>query len=216
MKFSIIMPSYLGAYSGAAKDRPGKLVRAINSVLDQSFTDWELRVVADGCLDTASIVASNFSDPRITVALIEKRPLWCVGVRNRGIANAKGEHIVYLDTDDYFDRTHLQGINSALEYIPLINGWGYFNANFYSKRVKAFVERDVNIGKCSTYGTANIIHLNLGLLWPDPPKDRLGNYDYGNQDCAFVEELKKLGPGVELPPAGYMVCHEPNLLRIDV
>ncbi len=61
-----------------------------------------------------------------------------------------------------------------------------------------------------------IIHLNLGLLWPDPPKDRLGNYDYGNQDCAFVEELKKLGPGVELPPAGYMVCHEPNLLRIDV
>lgn len=212
----MVMPSYLGSYRGAALDRPNKLRRAINSVLWQTFKDWELRVVADGCLDTTAIL-KEYDDPRITCTLIEKRPLWCVGVRNRAIADAKGQLVVYLDTDDYWDRTHLQGINDAIEHTPLKNGWGYFNANFYSKRLKTFVEREVKIQKCSTYGTANIVHENReGLLWPDPPRNRQGEFDYGNQDCAFVEVLKELGPPVELPPSGYMVCHEPNLLRIDV
>jgi len=40
--------------------------------------------------------------------------------------------------------------------------------------------------------------------------------DYGRQDCSFVDELKKLGKGTKIPTMGYLVCHEPNLLKIDV
>ena len=214
--FSAVMPSYLGEYPGAAKDRHKKIVRAVNSVLDQTYTDWELQVVADGCERTMEIM-DHYQDPRIVVTLIDKRPLWCPGVRNRGIANSNGRMIVYLDTDDYWHKDHLLDISEALEDHPLTHGWGYFNAHFYNPQFKGFAERQVDIKRCATYGTANIVHENRqGLLWPDPPKDRQGNFDYGNQDCAFVGELKKLGPGTQLPAAGYMVCHEPNLLRIDV
>lgn len=216
MRYSIVMPSYLGPYPGAATKRHQKLERAVNSVLSQTYEHWELLVVADGCNDTMEIM-DQFADPRIVVTLIDKRPLWCVGVRNRGIANAQGAHIVYLDTDDYWHHDHLKDLTEAIEDNPLTHGWGYFNAHFYNNRLKSFVERPVDIKKCRTYGTANIVHENRdGLLWPDPPKNRLGDFDYGNQDCAFVEELKKMGPGTKLPAMGYMVCHEPNLLRIDV
>lgn len=216
MRFSVIMPSYLGVYPGAAKNRPEKLVRAVRSVLGQTYGEWELRIIADGCEKTMGIM-EQFSDQRIHLALIDKRPLWCPGVRNRGIAGATGTHIVYLDIDDYWHEDHLKDLVEAIEDHPLVHGWGYFNAHFYNPRLKSFVEREVDIARCKTYGTANIVHENRsGLLWPEPPRDRQGNYDYGNQDCAFVEELKKMGSGVRLPAMGYMVCHEPNLLRIDV
>ena len=44
---SVIMPSYLGAYKNAAKDRDRKIVRAINSVVRQTYKDWELIIIAD-------------------------------------------------------------------------------------------------------------------------------------------------------------------------
>ena len=53
---SIIMPSYLGAYKHAAKDRDKKIVRAIYSVCRQTYKDWELVVIADGCNKTVDIV----------------------------------------------------------------------------------------------------------------------------------------------------------------
>jgi len=212
MKFSVIMPSYLGEYKGAASNRNEKIRRAIDSVLGQTYQDWELRIISDGC-DKTDQVVRTYADPRIKLTRIEKRPLWCPGVRNRGLVDAQGEFVVYLDIDDYWTDTHLEELSAHVEGIE----WGYFNALFYTPRLKGFHERQVNIDKCSTYGTANIVHRNIkGLYWPEPPRDRSGNYDYGRQDCSFVDELKKLGKGTKIPTMGYLVCHEPNLLKIDV
>ena len=217
MMFTVVMPSYLGQYPGAASNRQAKFMRAVDSVRGQSMADWELRIVADGCQDTVSLYERNYRRHNVHCTLIEKRPLWCPGVRNRGIADALGRHIVYLDTDDYFRTGHLEELADSIADNPLTHGWGWFNAYFYNERVKGFVEREADIRKCATYGTGNIVHENReGLFWPEAPKTRRGEYDYGQQDCSFVEELKKLGPGTKLPTPGYMVCHEPNLLKIDV
>ena len=74
MKFSIVMPSYLATYPGAANNREGKLVRAVNSVIEQSFPDWELHVVADGCKRTLEIM-EQFTDKRIKVWYINHKKL---------------------------------------------------------------------------------------------------------------------------------------------
>lgn len=215
MRFSAIMPSYLGDYPGAASGRPGKLMRAVESVLSQTFTDWQLAVCADGCPLTFEIL-KRYNDPRIKIIFTDKQPLWSPAPRNAALSIAEGEWIVYLDTDDYWREDHLAVINEAIESMDMPSVWGYFNAWFYNTSVKSFVEREVNIAKCRTYGTANIVHRNDGTYWPDQGRDRSGRYDYGTQDCAFVDVLKKKGAGVRLPTPGYMVCHEPNLLRIDV
>lgn len=103
MKFSVIIPSFLGEYRTAAKDRDRKIVRAINSVLTQSFEDFEVVVIADGCEKTIEIM-KQISDPRIANYSIPKSKLWSGEPRNKGIEEAKGEYIVYLDIDDWFGK----------------------------------------------------------------------------------------------------------------
>ena len=48
MKFTVVIPSYLGAYRTAANDRDMKIQRAVDSVLSQTFQDFEIIVIADG------------------------------------------------------------------------------------------------------------------------------------------------------------------------
>ena len=74
---SIIMPSYLGAYKKAAKDRDRKIVRAINSVVKQTYKDWELIVIADGCNKTVDIVqkiTDLYSAFQIKICLLYTSP----------------------------------------------------------------------------------------------------------------------------------------------
>lgn len=205
VRFSIVMPSYLGDYTGAAKNRPAKLLRAINSVLNQSFGSWELLVVADGCQRTMDLVAEHYGDhPRITSILIAKQALWDPGVRNVGIKHATGRWIIYLDADDYWGKDHLSIVNDGLRGIP--SGWAWFNDLEWSKQRKEFVERRCDITHKDRHGTSNLVHAReLGVYWTK------GTY---KQDAFFCDSLKRTGPGVQIPTPEYCVAHIPN--RYDV
>jgi glycosyltransferase involved in cell wall biosynthesis len=87
---SVIMPAYNGATWIAA---------TIDSVLAQSFADWELVVVDDCSTDDTRDVLATFTDPRITVlhAAENGGP---VVARNTGFAAARGRYIAGLDQDD--------------------------------------------------------------------------------------------------------------------
>jgi len=97
------MPSYLGDYPGAAKNRPEKLTRAIQSFLDQEYKEKCLIVVADGCKETISqLYKFSISDP-INPVFIPKQQLFSGEVRMTGIKKAKELYspdvITYLDSD---------------------------------------------------------------------------------------------------------------------
>ncbi len=86
---SVIMPVYnVEKYVG----------EAIQSVLDQSFTDFELIIVNDGGTDSSLDICRSFDDPRIRIVSQRNRGL--AGARNTGIAHARGEFIALLDSDD--------------------------------------------------------------------------------------------------------------------
>jgi glycosyltransferase involved in cell wall biosynthesis len=73
---------------------------AINSVLAQTFKDWELIVVDDGSSDNSADIAKEYAaqDTRITVLIQENQGT--VAARNNAIKLAKGEYILPLDADD--------------------------------------------------------------------------------------------------------------------
>jgi glycosyltransferase involved in cell wall biosynthesis len=76
------------------------LGEAIQSVLSQSHPDVEVIVVDDGSTDDTTVVALEYSaaDPRVRLVRQENRGL--AGARNRGLAESRGEYVVFLDSDD--------------------------------------------------------------------------------------------------------------------
>lgn len=199
-KFSVIMQSYLGQYKGAAKDRPRKLVRAVQSVVDQTLKDWELLIVADGCRETVRIVTEAFHDSRIKLLEIEKQPLWSGIPRNVGKFRANGENIVYLDIDDFFGAEHLQIIADQLS--PELV-WVWFNDLRWHHLQQKFRENFCHIDKAGKHGTSNIcFRRTLNVGWPVK-----GNYLH---DYYFIRELRLLMPYQQIATPQYHVCHIPN------
>jgi len=78
-----------------------KFIRdSIQSVLDQSFQDFELLVLNDGSKDSSEKLIRAFADPR--VQLLSKPNSGVADTRNQGISRARGEYVAFLDADDLY------------------------------------------------------------------------------------------------------------------
>jgi len=198
MKFSVIMQSFLGDYSGAASNREEKLKRAINSVIAQTFEDWELIIVADGCEKTFDIVEKFYSDnKKISCFFIPKQAFWSGTCRDIGKFEAKGDFIVYLDTDDKYDKKHLEIIDRQL------NGedWVYYND--YIQRNNEWVERPCNIHRVGYNGTSNVcFKRSMDVSW--------STYTGYAHDHIFNRQLLSHSKHFnKIKTPGYYVCHLP-------
>lgn len=103
--FSIVIPTY---------NRADFIAATLRSVLAQTFTDLEVIVVDDGSKDhTAEVVNPFLADPRLHYLpkLNEERGK----ARNYGLACAKGEYVLFLDSDDLFHPIHLATLRQAIE-----------------------------------------------------------------------------------------------------
>ncbi len=94
--FSIVLPTY---------NRAAFIAKAISSVLDQSFDDFELIIIDDGSTDNTKHVVDSFADTRIRYIYQENQERSVA--RNNGIKQAKGNYICFLDSDDYYLNNHL-------------------------------------------------------------------------------------------------------------
>jgi len=74
------------------------VAEAIESVLAQTFTDFELIIVDDGGMDRSIEICRQFADPRLRIVSQANRGL--AGARNTGILQARGRYIALLDSDD--------------------------------------------------------------------------------------------------------------------
>ena len=94
MKFSIILPTY---------NRAQLLPRAVNSVLEQTYSNWELIIVDDGSTDNTKNVVEKFLSKDQRIKFISYRENRGVNfARNRGIERSTGDVITFLDSDDKF------------------------------------------------------------------------------------------------------------------
>lgn len=204
MKFSVILPSYLGEYTRAASNREAKLIRAIDSVLNQSFKDFEVIVVADGCQKTFDLVCEKYLDEeKIECFQITKQPMWSGKQRAFGISKADGEWIAYLDSDDYWGPDHLDIIeNNLWDY-----DWVWFNDYLMDKQSRPH-ERQCMVKHKFQAGTANIAHkTELVVDW--------NGKDYGYDDWSAIQSLLRYPNYKKIETPQYYVCHLPAS-KIDV
>lgn len=117
MKVSIIMPVY-----NASK----YLYDSIDSILKQSFSDFELIIINDGSIDNSLDIINNFikKDNRISVFTIKNAGV--SNARNIGLDHAKGEYILFVDSDDTVDSDFIKYMYDSISTSDLAI-CGYYN-----------------------------------------------------------------------------------------
>jgi glycosyltransferase involved in cell wall biosynthesis len=128
-RISVILPVYNG----------GEFIcDAIESILAQTFQNFELIIIDDGSTDNSAEKLSTFTDPRI-VLLSNEKNRGLVETLNRGIAAAKGEYIARMDADDISRPERFEAQISFLEKnsgIGVCGTWMYMihNETVYKHR----------------------------------------------------------------------------------
>lgn len=87
---SVLMPAY---------NSEKYIAESIQSILDQTLTDFELRIINDGSTDGTAAIIDKFTDPRI-IKTHRTQNEGLVATRNALIEQARGKYIAYLDNDD--------------------------------------------------------------------------------------------------------------------
>lgn len=128
--FSIVIPLY---------NKENYIKETLQSVIQQSFTDFEVIIVNDGSTDRSVLFAQKINDPRIKI--IEQENGGVSKARNTGIQSATSEYIAFLDADDLWKSNFLEEIHCLIIENPNASLFG----TAYVLQKENGNERSINI-----------------------------------------------------------------------
>ena len=106
-KFSVVI---------AVFNKEDYVTHTLESVLSQTYTNFEVVIVNDGSTDRSESKILEFKDPRIVY--YSESNMGAGGARNYVIEKSNGEYIALLDADDIWDKNYLQEQNNSIEKFP--------------------------------------------------------------------------------------------------
>jgi glycosyltransferase involved in cell wall biosynthesis len=116
---SVVIPTY---------NRENTILRAVKSVINQTYSNWELVIIDDGSKDnTKSLLEDHIQDSRITYFFQENKGV--SEARNKGVSLGKGKYISFLDSDDEYIpqklEKHLKAIQENDSDFSICNSWEF-------------------------------------------------------------------------------------------
>lgn len=98
---SIIIPVY---------NMEKSLEISINSILEQTFENWEIIIIDDGSRDSSCVIGQRYSEKFSNITYFFQENRGVSAARNLGIEKARGGWIIFMDADDYWGEDYLQNI----------------------------------------------------------------------------------------------------------
>jgi glycosyltransferase involved in cell wall biosynthesis len=168
--FSVIIPLY---------NKESYIINTLGSVLNQTFTDFEVIIVNDGSTDNSLKKIEPFIDLRIKIINQENRG--ASQARNLGIEKANGEYIALLDADDFWYSNHLLELKKLIEKFPRA---GLFCNNYE-------ISYNIEFTKPATF---NFKYGNQPIIVEDYFKSSIINSVAWTSSVAFTKDsFEKLG-----------------------
>ena len=133
--FSVVIPLY---------NKENYIQNTIESTLNQTFTDFEIIVVNDGSTDDSLNIVERFCQ-NANVHLFNRKNHGLSATRNFGIRKAKGQIIVLLDADDFWNPNYLSTLYELQKKFPTADLFGSDYIELYNE--KNFLEPKKNISK---------------------------------------------------------------------
>ena len=153
--FSIIIPLY---------NKAKYIEKAIYSVVNQSFKDFELIIVNDGSFDGGELIVSGLlkkydnKDYRLVNQLNQGVSL----ARNNGVKFAKFEYVVFLDADDWWEPTFLEEMKVLIDKYPQAR---IFGCGFYKIRNGNKIVANIGVEEGFKDGLINYCKVYSKTLW---------------------------------------------------
>lgn len=113
MNVSVIVPAHNSAST---------LARTLESLREQTHSDWEAIVVDDGATDDTPEIARGFTERDARIRLVRQARAGLAGARNTGIAHSRFEWLVFLDADDWLLPDYLERLSLPLRIDPRVDG----------------------------------------------------------------------------------------------
>jgi len=179
-KFSVVIPAY---------NQAQYLPNTINSILNQTYNNFEIIVVNDASPDNTNEVIQQFTDPRVNLLIHEKNK-GLPGARNTGMRAATGEYIALLDADDYFHPQKLEVHAAYLEQHPeiAVTYNSRFDLNYSDTTIRELFRPPL------TVGLMDFIH-----GFPFAPSDMVIRKSVAEQFGYFDETYIHGGEDLEYP-----------------
>lgn len=139
MLVSVIIPVY---------NSESYLHRCVDSLLTQSYTDFELILVDDGSRDSSSDICDEYARKDGRVKVFHKENAGVSSARNLGLDNATGEFVVFVDSDDWVDIHFLEYLYTAVHKEKFDIAVCEI-INYYGHKIKISNNSLIEKGKCA-------------------------------------------------------------------
>lgn len=106
MRYSVIIPVY---------NAEGTLRRCLDSLVGQQFSNYELLLINDGSTDGSDAICREYASTYSCVRYFAKENGGVSSARNLGLEQAKGEYILFVDSDDYVSEDYFALLSHTLE-----------------------------------------------------------------------------------------------------
>lgn len=119
------------------------LDRCIQSILDQTYTNWELLLIDDGSTDSSGTICDKYALQDERIFVFHKKNSGAQSSRDYGVKRSRGEWIAYIDSDDYIAKTYLSKFSQYIsdKYEILVSGVTFRGEMPHSIYVKRLLNR---------------------------------------------------------------------------